>query len=107
MLQFTVKNHGKFTIPVVTKLIRHGRTLRLQSFNNYRKRFNLQAFTSFEELTGKKFIIHIIFDGLRSASRLKSPSFPNSQIYGRLPIFWLGLGLGHTSVTSLDVDLRK
>ena len=51
---FTVKNHGKYTIPVVKELIRHGRTLRLQSINNYRKRFNLQAFTSFEELTGEK-----------------------------------------------------
>lgn len=51
---FTVKNHGKYTIPVVKELIKHGRTLRLQSFNNYRKRFNLEAFTSFEELTGEK-----------------------------------------------------
>jgi hypothetical protein len=33
---------------------------------------------------------------------LKSAFFPNSQIYG-WPIYWLALGLGHTSVKSLDV----
>jgi hypothetical protein len=55
--------------------------------------------------------------GLKSASTpqitvwlkgiLKSVSFPNSQ--DLWPIYWLGLGLGlwHTSVTSLDVNWRK
>lgn len=51
---FTVKNHGKYTIPVVKELIKHGRTLRLQSFNNYRKRFNMRPLKSFEELTDDK-----------------------------------------------------
>ncbi|KAJ8300006.1 hypothetical protein KUTeg_021525 [Tegillarca granosa] len=51
---FTFNNHGPTTIPVVKQLIQHGRTLRFQSFNQYRKRFDLKPFKSFEELTGDK-----------------------------------------------------
>lgn len=63
--QFTVRNHGKYTLNVVKELIKHGRTLRLQPLNNYRKRFNLKPFKSFEELTGQfinllNFILSII-----------------------------------------------
>ncbi|CAC5373048.1 PTGS2 [Mytilus coruscus] len=57
---FTVKNHGAITLPVVQKLIQNGRTLRLQSYNNYRKRFNLQPFKSFEELTGNKKLAKVL-----------------------------------------------
>nr|KAG5712100.1 hypothetical protein BaRGS_020826 [Batillaria attramentaria] len=46
-------NHGPATIPVLRDSILHQRQLRLQSLNNYRKRFNLPAYTSFEELTGE------------------------------------------------------
>ncbi|XP_063423771.1 prostaglandin G/H synthase 2-like [Mytilus trossulus] len=53
---FTVRNHGKYTVNVVKELIKHGRTLRLQPLNNYRKRFNLKPFKSFEELTGNKWL---------------------------------------------------
>lgn len=51
---FGPRNHGPVTIPVVTELIKHGRTLRLQSFNQYRKRFDMEPIKSFEELTGEK-----------------------------------------------------
>ncbi|KAK6979623.1 prostaglandin G/H synthase 2 [Biomphalaria glabrata] len=47
-------NHGPYTINVLKETILHGRQLRLQSLNNYRKRFNLDPYTSFEELTGEK-----------------------------------------------------
>ncbi|CAG2191006.1 COX2 [Mytilus edulis] len=59
---FTVKNHGAITLPVVQKLIQNGRTLRLQSYNNYRKRFNLQPYKSFEELTGNKKLAKVLED---------------------------------------------
>nr|XP_011440168.2 prostaglandin G/H synthase 2 [Crassostrea gigas]XP_034302669.1 prostaglandin G/H synthase 2 [Crassostrea gigas]XP_034302670.1 prostaglandin G/H synthase 2 [Crassostrea gigas] len=48
------RNHGRVTIPVVLDLLKHGRTLRMQSFNQYRKRFDMEPFKSFEELTGEK-----------------------------------------------------
>lgn len=46
-------NHGPLTIPVLRDTILHGRELRFQSMNNYRRRFNLKPYESFEELTGK------------------------------------------------------
>ncbi|CAC5373047.1 PTGS2 [Mytilus coruscus] len=52
--RFTVKNHPHFGVKVAKNVIKHGRELRLQSYNNYRKRFNLQPFQSFEQLTGNK-----------------------------------------------------
>lgn len=52
-LQFGPHNHGPYTVPVVAELIKHGRTLRLQSFNQYRKRFDMKPYKSFEALTGK------------------------------------------------------
>ncbi|KAF4086271.1 hypothetical protein AMELA_G00104560 [Ameiurus melas] len=39
---------------MATKILEHGREMRYQSFNAYRKRFNLQPYSSFEELTGDK-----------------------------------------------------
>lgn len=56
-----MKNHGKYTLAVVKELMKHGRTLRLQSFNNYRKRFNLPAHKSFQELTGQFKSLHLLF----------------------------------------------
>ena len=34
-------------------MIENSRILRFQSFNRYRQRFDLPAFTSFEEMTGE------------------------------------------------------
>ncbi|XP_063432560.1 prostaglandin G/H synthase 2-like [Mytilus trossulus] len=56
----TVNNHGKYTLAVAKELLKHGRTLRLQSFNNYRKRFNLPAHKSFQELTGNKKLAKVL-----------------------------------------------
>ncbi|KAK3088071.1 hypothetical protein FSP39_014318 [Pinctada imbricata] len=53
-------NHGPFTIPVVRDLISHGRKLRLQPFNNYRKKFNMKPVKTFEELTGEKKLSKIL-----------------------------------------------
>lgn len=47
-------NHGPSTINVLKETILHGRLLRFQPLNNYRKRFNLDPYTSFEDLTGEK-----------------------------------------------------
>ncbi|CAG5125570.1 unnamed protein product, partial [Candidula unifasciata] len=47
-------NHGPSTIHVLKDTILQGRLLRFQPFNNYRKRFNLEPYTSFEDLTGEK-----------------------------------------------------
>lgn len=52
--QFGPHNHGPFTVPVVTELIKQGRHLRFQPFNQYRKRFNLPPIKNFEDLTGEK-----------------------------------------------------
>ncbi|XP_062872317.1 prostaglandin G/H synthase 2a [Trichomycterus rosablanca] len=37
---------------MATKVLEHSREMRYQSFNAYRKRFNVQPYASFEELTG-------------------------------------------------------
>ncbi|MFT7809070.1 prostaglandin G/H synthase 2 [Arapaima gigas] len=39
---------------VATKSIEHSREMHYQSLNNYRKRFNMRPYISFEELTGDK-----------------------------------------------------
>ncbi|KAK7094706.1 prostaglandin G/H synthase 2-like [Littorina saxatilis] len=46
-------NHGPGTLHVLRDSIIHQRQLRFQSLNNYRKRFNLAPYTTFEELTGE------------------------------------------------------
>uniref|UniRef100_UPI00398F3D4B prostaglandin G/H synthase 1-like n=1 Tax=Pristiophorus japonicus TaxID=55135 RepID=UPI00398F3D4B len=40
-------------LPVAIALIEHGRLLRLQPFNEYRKKFGLSPYKSFQELTGE------------------------------------------------------
>ena len=52
-VQVSHHNHGKHTLEVGVEVIKHQRKLRMQSFNNYRKRFGLPAYTSFEEMTGE------------------------------------------------------
>lgn len=39
---------------VAAKSIENSRLMRYQSFNAYRKRFNMKSYASFEELTGEK-----------------------------------------------------
>ncbi|XP_039264230.2 prostaglandin G/H synthase 2-like [Styela clava] len=48
------QNHGSGTLVVGVQTIMQGRVMRLQSFNKYRKRFNLPPYKSFEEFTGEK-----------------------------------------------------
>ncbi|XP_052789635.1 prostaglandin G/H synthase 2-like [Mya arenaria] len=55
---FTTNNHNEFTLPVAKQTIQHGRTLRYQSFNQYRKRFGLLPYKTFEDLTGETEIAH-------------------------------------------------
>nr|ALG96649.1 cyclooxygenase b [Cavibelonia sp. JCH-2014] len=50
----TLNNHGKDTLHIAERLIEAGRKVRLQPFNQYRKRFHLPPFTSFYELTGNQ-----------------------------------------------------
>ena len=52
-MQVSHHNHGKHTVEVGVEVIKHQRKLRMQSFNNYRKRFGLEPYKSFEEMTGK------------------------------------------------------
>ncbi|XP_078405937.1 prostaglandin G/H synthase 1-like [Cetorhinus maximus] len=47
------KNINKNTLPVAIGVIEHGRQLRLQPFNQYRKWFGLNPYKSFQELTGE------------------------------------------------------
>ena len=46
-------NHGRLTLESEVQAIKHQRRLRMQSFNNHRKRFGLQPYKSFEEMTGE------------------------------------------------------
>ncbi|KAK2901104.1 hypothetical protein Q8A67_009219 [Cirrhinus molitorella] len=39
---------------VAVKVLEHSRQMRYQSFNAYRKRFNMKPYSSFEEMTGNK-----------------------------------------------------
>uniref|UniRef100_T1IVL4 prostaglandin-endoperoxide synthase n=1 Tax=Strigamia maritima TaxID=126957 RepID=T1IVL4_STRMM len=48
----TRNNHAVLLQPVLKSAIKHGRQLRLQSYNEYRKRFGLEPKKSFFELTG-------------------------------------------------------
>lgn len=50
--RFGPRNHDETTHEVVKYVIKHGRDLRLQSFNQYRKKFNAKPYTSFEDWTG-------------------------------------------------------
>ena len=52
-MQVSHHNHGKDTLDVGVQVIKHQRNLRMQSFNNYRKRFGLEPYKSFEEMTGE------------------------------------------------------
>lgn len=45
-------NHGPVVLDVFKQVVRQGRELRLQSFNNYRLKFGMPKYTSFMELTG-------------------------------------------------------
>ncbi|XP_078498321.1 prostaglandin G/H synthase 1-like [Lissotriton helveticus] len=48
------QNIARNVIKVATGVIRESRLLRVRPFNEYRKRFNLKPYESFEELTGEK-----------------------------------------------------
>lgn len=47
-------NHGELLLPIIESAINHGRQLRFQSFNNYRKRFGLRPYANMQELTGEQ-----------------------------------------------------
>lgn len=46
-------NHPPPTIPILSNMIENSRKLRFQGINQYRKRFGLPRFTSFEDMTGE------------------------------------------------------
>ncbi|XP_036608993.1 prostaglandin G/H synthase 1 [Trichosurus vulpecula] len=48
-----VKNINHHVLHVAVDTIKESRELRIQSFNEYRKRFGLKPYTSFQELTGE------------------------------------------------------
>ena len=58
-MQVSHHNHGKHTLEVGVEVIKHQRALRMQSFNNYRKRFGLEPYKSFEEMTGEWTYLHV------------------------------------------------
>ncbi|XP_068929848.1 prostaglandin G/H synthase 1-like isoform X1 [Petaurus breviceps papuanus] len=49
-----VRNINHHVLHVAVSTIKESRELRIQSFNEYRKRFDLKPYNSFEELTGEK-----------------------------------------------------
>lgn len=46
------QNINKVILNVAEGVIKESRELRLQPFNEYRKRFNLRPYTSFSDFTG-------------------------------------------------------
>lgn len=50
----TARNHNPILLHVLSTLLQNGRQLRIQGINAYRKRFNMEPFTSFEDMTGEK-----------------------------------------------------
>ncbi|XP_049753194.1 prostaglandin G/H synthase 1 isoform X3 [Elephas maximus indicus] len=48
------QNLDQHVLHVAVEVIKQSRELRLQPFNEYRKRFGMRPYTSFEELTGEK-----------------------------------------------------
>lgn len=63
------RNQGAGTISVAIQTIKDGRKLRLQPFNNYRKRFGLEPYKSFEDFTGNIVIITKSDDAVRTGRR--------------------------------------
>lgn len=59
--------HAKVT-EVAVRTIKECRQLRTQPYNEYRKRFNLQPYTSFRQFTGKKSSFVCIDHATRSAA---------------------------------------
>lgn len=47
------QNFHESVIRVIRNLLQHGREVRLQPFNEYRKKFVLKPYKSFSELTGE------------------------------------------------------
>lgn len=47
------QNFHEYLLTVIEQLIRESREVRLQPFNEYRKKFELKPYTAFHELTGK------------------------------------------------------
>ncbi|XP_076059748.1 prostaglandin G/H synthase 2-like [Oratosquilla oratoria] len=58
----SARNHNPVLFPVLKKVIEHGRELRFQGFNAYRKRFQMQPYTNFEDLTGDTEFAKILED---------------------------------------------
>jgi len=56
------RNHPKYTLPTLIKSLNIQRNLRFQSFNNYRKRFDMPPYETFEELTGETEIAQVLRD---------------------------------------------
>lgn len=59
------QNSHEAVLKVAEMVIRESRATRVQPFNEYRKKFNLEPYASFQELTGKlkkKIIYFILFN---------------------------------------------
>lgn len=50
------RNMDHHVLHVAVEVIKESRELRLQPFNEYRKRFGLKPYTSFQELTGEQLL---------------------------------------------------
>nr|ALG96656.1 cyclooxygenase [Macellomenia sp. JCH-2014] len=99
----TYRNHGAVTQHVIKEVIEHGRELRFQSFNNYRKRFGLEPYTSFQQLTDNEEISGILeemygdIDGVEFFVGLVTEKVPKNAKFG---LSLLEMGASH-SVTGL------
>nr|ALG96672.1 cyclooxygenase [Tubulanus polymorphus] len=60
--QIGPRNHNLYTQHVVKTVVHESRELRIKPFNEYRKKYNLVPYKSFEELTGEKEIAGILED---------------------------------------------
>lgn len=64
---------------VATKSIKNSRLMRFQSFNAYRKRFNMKPYASFEEMTGEK-EIHLCLMLTHDSEEVFIQNFPSNHL---------------------------
>lgn len=54
------RNIDQHVLHVAVGVIQESRELRLQSFNEYRKRFGMTPYTSFQEFTGEQLFLDLV-----------------------------------------------
>jgi len=95
--QITHGNHHSLVIGVMEGIVEYGRDLRFQSFNNYRRYFDLPPYKSFEELVGE--------DNPELAAELKRLYGDDIEAMELIPAFYLEKRREHGMFGEMIVEL--